>query len=204
MKRTVVLTALVLALLIYLTVSATSPSAPTYTVRFRMAHGLAAGDPVVEAATDIGNVTGVELRPDGGIDVQVRIDPRFRDRLRQSSTFVVTRLPGHTQPVLSLQVLDEDSPPLPPEGLLEGADSETELAVRREIVKAEKALRAATRQIENLQRTIEGVRNSKERKELETSLSGLLDALRRIQEEAEKIIAEELSKMKKWYEKPAS
>jgi ABC-type transporter Mla subunit MlaD len=169
-----------------------------------MAHGLTVGDSVVEAGTDIGSVTGVELRPNGGLDVQIHIDPHFRDRLRQRSTFVVTHPSDRARPVLSLQILDEDSPPLPPGGLLEGADSETELTIRTEIVKAEKALHAASHQIEILQQTIESVRNSKERKELENSLSGLFDTLRRVQEEAERIIAEELSKMKKWYEKPTS
>ncbi len=203
MKKFIILISPALVLLVYLTVSATSPSAPTCTVHFRIAPDLAAGDLVMEEATDIGSVTQVERQPNGGMDVEIRLDPRFLSRLRQKSTFLLIRLPDHTRPVLSLQVLDEDSPPLPPGGVLEGVNSETELAIRREMIQAEKALRAATHQIENFQRTLEGLRSSPERKELENSLSGLFDALRHFQQEAERMMAEEFAKMKKRQEKPA-
>ncbi len=191
-----------LALLAYLSVSATIPLVPLYTVRFLVAHDLAVGDVVVEDGKEIGRVREVRLGPGGGLEVAVEVKPSFQERVRQRSTFVVRRLPGRSRPVLSLEVLDEQSPPLASGGILEGADSEVELALRREMVRAEKALRGAAREVDRLQRTLEDLRTSPERKELESSFARFLQTLQRFQKELEKMVAEELSKLKKWYEKP--
>src|SRR5262245_20263140 len=114
MRKFMISMAVILPFLFLLRVFATSSEAPTWTVRLHSLHGRSVGSPVEEAGDQIGQVVGIDALGSGDTDLLIRLDPGSRDRLRERSTFVVTKPTGSTPSVLSLVVFDERSPVLPP------------------------------------------------------------------------------------------
>ena len=205
MRKIILTVALGLSLLLLLSVYATPPTSPIWTVRLRFAHGLRVGDAVEEAGHRIGQVVGVvpytAASGDPGADILITLDPSFRDRLRERATFLVTAPAGSTRTVLTLVVLDEHSPPLPPGSQIAGAESELELELRRQLVAMEGAVREFTHQLDDLRQTLDKAGRSEEKRKLEESVGGFFATLRRTRDDAARAVTEEIGRWKKLYEK---
>ena len=68
-----------------LSVSATPPAAPTWTVQLRNSKGLQTGDLVEEAGRPIGHVVHVDAHSTS-VHIVITLDPDARDRLRERAT----------------------------------------------------------------------------------------------------------------------
>lgn len=205
MRKLLILGVVSLPLLVLLSVSATPPSAPTWTVKLRAAHGFQPGDLVEEAGKPIGHVVAVIPATDpagmGGTDLVITLDPLYRDRLRTRSTFLVRKPSGSARPALRLVVFDESSPVLPPESQITAAESEMELELKRQLMAMEGAVRALTRQLDELRQGLDKATRSEEKQRLEESVGGLVDTLRRTRDDLARAFAEELARWKKLYDR---
>ncbi len=205
MRKVLLVLVIGLSFLFLLRVYATPPDPSTWTVRLRANHGFRVGDAVEEADRRIGHVVGVEpytdINGDAGTDILITLDPSSRDRLRERSTFLITKPRGSTRPVLSLVVFDEHSPPLPPGSRIAGAESELELELKRQIAAAESAVRIFTRQLDDLRQTLDKASRSEEKRKLEDSVGGLFDTLRRTRDDVARVLIEEIGRWKKLYDK---
>ncbi|HXG19326.1 MAG TPA: hypothetical protein VNN62_09685 [Methylomirabilota bacterium] len=206
MIRTALLLSVIgVAVLFLLNVFATPSLEPTWTVRFHAAHGLQAGDVVQEGEQRIGQVTAVESRTEKSgrtaTEVQITLDPPFRDRVHERSTVLLTTPPGATRPVLKLIVFDERSPVLPPGSIIAGAESNMEVELKRQLLAAEGVVRDLSRQLEDWGRTLDRAARSEELKKLEDGVGGLMDTLRRTQEDLARVITQEIARLKRLYEK---
>jgi hypothetical protein len=199
------LTVIGVAVLFLLNVFATPSLEPGWTVRLHAAHGLQEGDAVEEGEQRIGQVTAVESRPGkhgvAEVEVHILLEPPFRNRVRERSTFLVTTPPGAARPVLKLIVFDEHSPALPPGSLIVGAESHMEVELRRQLLAAEGMVRDLSRQLEDWGRTLDRAARSEELKKLEDGVGGLMETLRRTQEDLARVIEQEIARLKKLYEK---
>jgi hypothetical protein len=194
-----------LPLLLLLSVSATPPAPPTWMVTLRTAHGFQPGDLVVEEGSNpIGHVVAVVPHKDAsgmeGTDLVITLDPPYRDRLRTRSTFLVKKPSGSGRPVLHLVVFDESSPALPPESQISAAESDTELELKRQLIVMEGAVRALTRQLDELRHGLDKAMRSEEKQRLEESVSGLIETLRRTRDDLARALTEELARWKKLYD----
>lgn len=202
MRKLVLLGALSVPLLLWLSVSATPPAPPTWTVTVRAAHGFQPGDVVEEADRPIGRVLTVlpdtDSREGGETALVITLDSPYRERLRTRSTFLVHK--PSARPVLRLVVFDEHSPPLPPGSLVAAAESDVELELKRQLAMMEGAVRMLTRQLDELRQGLDQATRSEEKRRLEESVGGLVETLRRTRDEFARILAEELARWKKLYE----
>ena len=202
MRKIISVGAVSLPLLFLLSVYATPPASPTWTVRLRATHGFTVGDPVEEAGRRIGQIVGVEPRLDaGGTDVVITLDPGFSDRLRERSTFLVTKPAGATRPALSLVVFDEQSPVLPPGSQITAVESATELELKRQLMAMEGAVRVLTHQLDELRQALDKTSRSEEKRRLEESVGGLADTVRRTGDDLEKAAAREIARWKRLYDR---
>jgi len=205
MRKIILIAAVSLPLLFLLSVYATPPAAPVWTVRLRAAHGLIVGDAVEEAGHRIGQVVGVvpytEASGEAGTDILITLNPSSRDRLRERATFLVTEPTGATRPVLTLVLFDEHSPPLPPGSRITGAESELELELKRQVVAMEGAVRVFTHQLDDLRQTLDKANRSEEKRRLEDSVDGLVETLRRTRDDVARVLTEEMGRWKKLYDK---
>jgi ABC-type transporter Mla subunit MlaD len=170
----------------------------------RAVHGLQPGDTVEEAGRPIGSVVRVESSTDARGETEanifITIDPDSRDRIRERATFIVPHPARGVRPVLSLIVLDEQSPVLPAGSQIAGVDSPLELELKRQLVAAEEAVRTFTQQLDDLRQALDKTSRSKEKRRLENRADRLGDALARTRDDFVRIITEELSKWKKFYD----
>lgn len=203
MRKIILICVISLPLLFLLSVYATPPTSPSWTVRLRAAHGLRAGDAVEEAGRRIGQVLGVEVRGVDVTDILITLDAGSRDRLRERSTFLVTTPTAATRPVLRLIVFDETSPVLPPGSQITGVESEMELELKRQLLAMEGAVRVLTQQLDDLRRTLAKTERSEEKRRLEESVGTLFGTLRRTRDDVEHLVTQELERWKKLYEKLA-
>jgi hypothetical protein len=205
MRKIIIMGAISVPLLFLLSVYATPPASPTWTVRLRAAHGLRVGDPVEEAGRHIGHVVGVvprtEATGDVGTDVLITLEPGSRDRVRERSTFLVTKPAGSTRPVLNLVVFEDHSPVLPPGSQITGVESEMELELRRQLLAMEGAVRVFTHQLDELRQTLDQASRSEEKRRLEESMGGLADSLRRTRDDFGRVLTQEMARWKKLYDK---
>ena len=205
MRKIIIIGAVSLPLLFLLSVYATPPISPTWTVQLHAAHGLRAGDAVEEAGRRIGQVVGVEPRTVGGggdgTDILITLDPSSRDRLRERSTFLVTAPVASMRPVLSLVVFDEHSPALPPGSYIAGAESELELEFKRQLLVMEGAVRVLNQQLDDLRQTLDKTTRSEEKRRLEESVGGLFDSLRRTGDDLQRTLTQELDRWKRLSDK---
>jgi hypothetical protein len=205
MRKFILVVALGLSLFFFLSVYATPPASPVWTVRLHASHGFKVGDVVEEAGHRIGQVVGVESYTDRtgetGASILITLDPGSRERLRERATFLVVKPGGSTRPVLTLVVFDEHSPPLPPGSQIAGVESEFELELKRQLAAAEDTVRVFTRQLDDLRQTLDRASHSEERKKLEDSVGGLFDTLRRTRNDIARVIIEEMGRWKKLYDK---
>jgi ABC-type transporter Mla subunit MlaD len=188
-----------------LSVYATPPEAPSWTVQMRAVHGLQPGDTVEEAGRSIGSVVRVEsstnARGEAEANITITIDPDSRDRIRERATFIVPHPARGARPVLSLIVLDEQSPVLPAGSQIAGVDSPLELELKRQLVAAEGAVRVFTQQLDDLRQALDKTSRSEEKRRLENRADRLRDTLTQTRDDFVRIITEELSKWKKSYDK---
>jgi ABC-type transporter Mla subunit MlaD len=191
--------------LLFLSVSATPPAIPTWTVRLHASHGLRAGDAVEEANHGIGQVLAVEARTEANgdpvTDVEITVDSAFRDRLHERSSFLVATPPGATRPVLSLVVFDDQSPVLPPGSVIAGAESDIELELKRQFSAMEGAVRDLSRQFDDFRQSLDRTVQSEERQRLEDSVSGLVETLRRTRDDIARAVVRELDHWRKLYDR---
>ena len=205
MRKILLIAVISLPLLFLLSVYATPPAAPVWTVRLRAAHGLMVGDAVEEAGQRIGQVVGIapytEASGEAGTDILIALSPGSRDRLRERATFLVTEPVGAARPVLTLVVFDEHSPPLPPGSQIAGAESELELELKRQVVAMEGTVREFTRQLDDLRQTLDKADRSEEKRRLEDSVGGLVETLRRTRDDVTRVFTQEMGRWKKLYDK---
>lgn len=219
MRKLIMVGVIGLSFLILLTVSATPPTDPTgpaepiWTVRFHNAHGLAFGDVVEEAGTRIGQVVSVsevggEPRkdPDKGLekDVVIMVNEASQERLCERSAFFVRPAVGGGRPVLELVVFDDTSPHLPPGSLIIGAESETEVEVRRQMFVMEGAVHDLAQGLQVLSKSLNDASRSKEKKELEDSMVHLFESLEESKDEVTDILTKELERWKEIFDKLAA
>jgi ABC-type transporter Mla subunit MlaD len=195
-----------LSLLLLLRVYATTPaSTPTWTVRFTESHGLMAGDPVEEAGRRIGQIVAVAPHTaperEKGVDVVITVDRSAQERLRERATFLVTTPSGSSRPVLSLVVLDEKSPVLPPGSQIAGVESEIELEIKRQIAALDSTVRDVARQLDQLSQVLHKASESEEKRKLEESVAGLAATLQRTRDDFIRVVTEEIARWKKLYDK---
>jgi ABC-type transporter Mla subunit MlaD len=205
MRKLLLIGVVSLPLLFLLSVYATPPTTPTWTVRLHASHNFQVGDSVEEAGQQIGQIVEVIPYRDpaggGGTDLVITLAPPYRDRVREHSTFVVKKPSGSPRPVLILVVFDEHSPVLPPGSRVAGAESEMELGLKRQMMAMENAVRVFTRQLEDLRQTLDQASRSEEKQRLENSVSGLIDTLRQTRDDLTRVLTQELAKWKKFYDK---
>jgi ABC-type transporter Mla subunit MlaD len=205
MRKILIIAAVCVLLLFLLSVYATPPTSPTWTVRLHASHGLMTGDAVEEAGHRIGQVIAVEPRIDAagnpGTEVLITLNPGARDRLRERSTLLVTTPAGSARPVLNLVVFDEKSPALPPGSRMAGVESEMELEFKRQILALDGTVRDLTQQLDQVRRTLDGISKSEEKRKLEESVGGFLDTVRRSRDDLLRIVTEEIARWRKIYEK---
>lgn len=204
MRKIIIVGAIGLPLLFLLSVYATPPSSPTWTVRLKAAHGLRVGDGVEEAGRRIGQVVGVEpykAPGGGGTDVLIVLEPGSHDRVRERSTFFVTKPAGYDRPVLSLVVFDEHSPPVPPGSEIAGTESEMELELRRQLATMESTVRGLSQQLGQFTQALDKASRSEERQRLEKSMDGLGDTLKQSRNDLIRVLTQEMGRWKKLYDK---
>ena len=110
MRKLVVALSLGLPLYFFLSVWATPPAAPTWTVQLRNSKGLQTGDLVEEAGQPVGHVVRVDARSTP-VYIVMTLDPDARDRLGERATLFVVAPTRASRPVLRLVVSDKYSPP---------------------------------------------------------------------------------------------
>lgn len=205
MRKMVIAAVIGVSFFYLLSVYATPPEAPLWTVQMRAVHGLQPGDAVEEAGRSIGSVVRVEsstnARGEAEANITITIDPGSRDRIRERATFIVPHPARGARPVLSLIVLDEQSPVLPAESQIAGVDSPLELELKRQLVAAEGAVRVFTQQLDNLRQALDKTSRSEEKRRLENRADRLRDTLTQTRDDFVRIITEELEKWKKFYDK---
>lgn len=205
MRKLLLFAAVSLPLWWLLRVSATSLTAPTWTVKLRAAHGFQPGDLVKDAEQAIGHVVAVVPHTDatgrGETDLIIALDPPYHERLRARSTFLVHKPSASARPVLRLVVFDAHSPPLPPGSLITAAESEVEVELKRQLTMMEGAVRALTQQLDELRQGLDQAARSEEKRRLEESVGGLVETLRRTRDELARVLTEEFARWKKLYEK---
>jgi hypothetical protein len=184
----------------------TAPVTAMWTVRLAESHGFVTGDTVEEeGGARIGHVVEVDphTAPDGesGFDVRITLDRSHQDRLRERSTFVVATPPGATRPVLTLVVLDEKSPILPPGSRIAGVGSEMELEMKRQLAALDSTVRGVAQQLDVLRQVLDKTSKSEEKRKLEDSIGGLAATVHRTQRDVMRIVTEEIARWKKLYEK---
>lgn len=188
-----------------LNVFATSTTEPTWTVSLPHTRGLQVGDAVEEGTQRIGQVVAVTIPAPGEdaprTEARVTLDPRVRDRLREHTTAFVATPPGADRPVLQLVVFDEPGPALPPGSVISGVSSEMEVEMRRQLLAASGVIRDLSRQLEGWGQALDRTLQSEEMKKLEDSAGGLVDTLRRTQDELTRAVTREIERLKKLYEK---
>ena len=219
MRKFIVLGVIGLSFLFLLSVSATPPtdsSEPlpaTWTVRLHNTHGLAFGDGVEEAGTRIGQVLSVaevvglpSPEPDKSIekDVVIIVDEASQERLCEQAAFFVRPGVGGGRPALELVVFDEASPHLPPGSLVIGAESETEVEVRRQMFVMEGAVHDLAQGLQVLSKSLNDANRSKEKKELEDSMVHLFESLEQSKDEVTDILTQELERWKAIFDKLAA
>lgn len=205
MRKLVVALSLGLPLYFFLSVWATSPSAPTWTVQLRNSKGLQTGDLVEEAGQPIGHVVRVDARSTP-VHIVMTLDFDARDRLRQRATLFVITPTGASRPVLRLVVFDKHSPPLPSASVIAGAESEIEVELRRQLAAMESAVQTFTQQVETFNRALDQTQRSEEKRQLEDSVGNLFDTLQQTEAEVTQSLSEEVDRWEKLYERlfPAS
>lgn len=205
MRKMMLVAAIGVSFFYLLSVYATPPETPLWTVRMRAAHGLQPGDTVEEAGRPIGSVVRVEsstgARGEAEANIIITIDPDSRDRIRERATFAVPQPGGAARPVLTLIVLDEHSPVLPAGSQIVGVDSELELELKRQLVAAEGAVRVFTQQLDDLRQALDKTSRSEEKRRLENRAERLRDTWERTRDDFVRILTEELGKWKKFYDK---
>ncbi|MBI3247658.1 MAG: hypothetical protein HYZ50_14235 [Deltaproteobacteria bacterium] len=193
------------AVLWLLNVFATPTTEPTWTVRLPHARGLQVGDAVEEGTQRIGRVVAVTTPAPGAdaskVEVRVTLAPRVRERLREHTTAFVATPPGADRPVLQLVVFEESGPVLPPGSVISGVNSEIEAELKRQLLAASGVIRDLSRQLEGWGQTLDRTLQSEEMKKLEDSAGGLVDTLRRTQDELTRAVTREIERLKKLYEK---
>lgn len=191
--------------LFLLNVFATPTTESTWTVRLRAPHGLQAGDVVEEEEHAIGRVVAVNEYTESGrtpwTDVVVAIDSPFHQRICEQATVLVTTPPGADRPVLRLIVFDDKSPPLPPGSIIAGAESNMEVELKRQLLAATGVIHDLSRQLDDWSQTLDKASRSEELKKLEEGASGLIDTLRRAQEDLSRAVAREIARLKRLYDK---
>ena len=204
-RKILFLSVLGVAVFFLLNVFATPTTEPTWIVRLHASHGLQVGDPVEDGKRGIGQVIAVESHEEKDrtpmTDVTIALDPLFRDRMREQSIVLVTTPFGTGRPVLRLIVLDQQSPPLAPGSIVASAESEMEVELKRQLLAAAGMARDLGRQLEGWGKTIDKTLQSEELKKLEENAGGLIETLRRTQDQLSRAIAREIDRLRKLYEK---
>jgi ABC-type transporter Mla subunit MlaD len=204
-RKILFLSVLGVIVLFLLHVFAITPTEPTWTVRLRAPHGLQAGDAVQEGERRIGRVVAVESRTGSGktptTEVSITLDPSFHERLHEQSTMVVATPAGSVRPVLRLVVFDEKSPSLPPGSLISGASSEMEVELKRQLSAATGVIRDLGRQLDDWRDTLDRASRSEEMKKLEEGAGGLIDTLRRAQDDLSRAVTREIDRLRRLYDK---
>jgi ABC-type transporter Mla subunit MlaD len=206
MRKLLFIAVFCLSSLLLWRVYATTSSVPSlWTVRLTAAHGLMAGDAVEEGGRRIGQVVRVEphLAPDRETetDVLITLDPSARDRVRERSTFFVATPTGSTRPTLSLVVFDEKSAVLPPGSQIAGAESETELELKRQLASVDTAIRGVSQQLDQFRQLLDKASKSEEKRNLEKSVEGFFVTMQRTRDDFVRIVTEEVARWKRLYEK---
>ena len=190
-----------LPLCLFLTVSATpptAPTAPTWIVAFRSSKGMQAGDRVEEAGQAIGHVVRVDTHTTPA-HIVITLVSDARARLRERATFFVMEPTGTARPVLRLVVFDPQSAPLPPGSVIVGAESEVEVELRRQLAAMERAVHTFTQHVETLNKALDTTEKSEEKRQLEDSVGNLLDTLQQTRDEVTHTLSEEVERWKNMY-----
>lgn len=205
LRKILFLSVIGISVLFLFNVFATTPTEPTWTVRLRAPYGLQVGDIVEEHGRRIGQVVAVSEYAERSklpiTDVQITVDPTVRERMREQATVLVTTPPGGSRPILRLIVFDEHSPLLPPGSVIAGAESDTEVELKRQLLTATGVVRDLSRQLDDWRRTLDKASRSEELKKLEESAGGLIDTLRQTQEDFVRAVDREITRLKKLYDK---
>jgi ABC-type transporter Mla subunit MlaD len=200
MRKLTVALSLGLPLYFFLSVSATPPAAPTWTVQLRNSKGLQTGDLVQEAGRPIGHVVRVDTHSTS-VHIVITLDLDARDRLRERTTLFVITPTGAGRPVLRLVVFDKHSPPLPSGSMIAGAESEIEVELRRQLAAMESAVQTFTQQVETFNRALDQTQKSEEKRQLEESVGNLFDTLQKTRDEVTQSLSEEVDRWTKLYER---
>lgn len=179
---------------------------PSWTIRLQNTHGLAFGDVVEEAGSQIGQVLSAsDVAGSPEKDIVITLDALFEDRLCERSAFFVKppQPKGSGRPVLSLVVFDETSPLLPPGSQIAGAESEAEVEVRRHMVVMESAVQSLAKGLQTFSQTLETASRSKEKKQLEDSAVNLFERFKESESEIVDTLTKEMERWKKVFEKLA-
>jgi ABC-type transporter Mla subunit MlaD len=202
LRKILFLSAIGVSTLFLLNVFATPTTEPTWIVRLRAPHGLEAGDSVEEGGRRIGRVIAVEESGKPPLaDVVITIAPSFRERMREQATVLVTTPSDSDRPILRLIVFDEQSPPLPPGAIIAGAESDIEVELKRQLLAATGVIRDLSRQLDDWRQTLDKASRSEELQKLEDSAGGLIDTLRRAQDDLSRAVTREIARLKKLYDK---
>ena len=205
LQKILLLSAVGVSVLFLLNVFATPTTESTWIVRLRAPHGLQAGDVVEEKGQRIGRVIAVDASAGTSTtpmtDVLIAIDAPFRERIREHATVLATKPAGADRSVLRLIVFDEHSPLLPAGSIIAGAESDMEVELKRQLLTATGVIRDLSRQLDDWRQTLDKASRSEELKKLENSAGGLIDTLRRAQEDFSRMVDREISRLKRLYEK---
>ena len=200
MRKLMLALSLGLPLYFLLSVTATPPAAPTWTVQLRNSKGLQTGDLVEEAGQPIGHVVRVDAHSTP-VHIVITLDPDARDRLRERATLFVITSTGAGRPVLRLVVFDKHSPPLPSGSVIAGAESEIEVELRRQLAAMESAVQTFTQQVETFNRALNQTHRSEEKRQLEESVGNLFDTLQQTRDEVTQSLSKEVDRWQKLYER---
>lgn len=151
------------ALASLLAFAAPAAAAVSYVVEVQNSRGLKPGDPVVSGSETIGEVGDVGFGDAGTVDVRIEVDEQHREKIRESSTFVIEDpVAGEKRPRVGHYVLDPNAPPAAEGRRFEGVQSIAEVWLRRGQISADELARAMRQGVDGLRRNLEQLQQSEQ------------------------------------------
>ncbi len=155
--------------------------------------GIGPGSKLVLADTPIGEVKDAEVTEDGKIGVEARIYREYKDKVNSSSVFIIedTDKSGKSdRKQITVEVLDEKSPPFSQGAKAEGYSSRAQFALRKQ----QKVLEDSYRKFENW---LKQLRESEEGKKLKKQMQELMEEARKSAERGIEEFNKEMPRLKK-------
>jgi hypothetical protein len=155
--------------------------------------GIGPGSKLVLADTPVGEVKGAEVTEDGKIGVEARIYREYKDKVNSSSVFIIEHADKSgksDKKQITVEVLDEKSPPFSQGAKAEGYSSRAQFALRKQ----QKVLEDSYRKFENW---LKQLRESKEGKKLKKQMQELMEEARKSAERGIEEFNKEMPRLKK-------